>query len=405
MRSAVPPGLAAALAAGLMTAPALAAAAPVGATPVGATTATQPIRTSIPAPTGRHRIGTVSLHLVDPTRTDPLVPNHPTREIMVQMWYPASDAEAYPTAPYLPPLAAAQLEADQGLPHGSVVWPRTVGHQGAPVDHRHGPRPVVLYSTAGNSVRALGTGQVEDLASHGYIVIALDATHEASEVEFPGGRLELPGPQSGDDALTVQQVAVRAADTRFVLNQLAELNKGGNPDAEHDTLPKGLAGSLDLNRIGMFGWSLGGAATAQAMADDPRIKAGINLSGTFFGPVATTGVTRPFMLMSQYPHPLEIDPTWASFWAHSTGPKFALALANSAHQSWSDAEQLYGQLAGLLGLTHEQLVDLIGTIDPTTATRDQRVYIRAFFDHYLRDRHSHLLDGPSPRYPDITFGP
>jgi hypothetical protein len=146
-------------------------------------------------------------------------------------------------------------------------------------------------------------------------------------------------------------------------------------------------------------------ARRPAAADDSRIKAGINLAGTLFGTVTKTGVRRPFMLMSQFPHPLSVDPTWASFWAHTTGPKLDLALANSSHQSWSDTEQLYRQLASALGLDHDQLVDLVGTIDPATATTDERVYIRAFFDRCLRHRHNRLLDGPSPRFPDIIFGP
>lgn len=42
-------------------------------------------------------------------------------------------------------------------------------------------------------------------------------------------------------------------------------------------------------------------------------------------------------------------------------------------------------------------------INPVTAVTDQRAYIEAFFGKYLRDRDSRLLDGPSPRFPDISF--
>ena len=46
-------------------------------------------RLSLPAPTGPHRVGTTSLHLVDDSRIDPLAPTSPVRELMVRMWYPA----------------------------------------------------------------------------------------------------------------------------------------------------------------------------------------------------------------------------------------------------------------------------------------------------------------------------
>ena len=82
----------------------------------------------------------------------------------------------------------------------------------------------------------------------------------------------------------MQAVQIRAADAEFVLNELTAIDRGGNPDAEHAPLPAGLTGALDLSRIGMFGWSIGGAASAQAMRDDPRVKAGVDLDGTFWGP-------------------------------------------------------------------------------------------------------------------------
>jgi hypothetical protein len=44
-------------------------------------------------------------------------------------------------------------------------------------------------------------------------------------------------------------------------------------------------------------------------------------------------------------------------------------------------------------------------ISPKTAVTDERAYIGAFFGKYLRHHDSHLLDGPSPRFPDISFEP
>lgn len=106
-----------------------------------------------------------------------------------------------------------------------------------------------------------------------------------------------------------------------MLDELVVLNKGGNPDAEHAPLPAGLAGSLDLFRVGMFGWSLGGAASAQAMHDDPRIKAAVNMDGTFWGPLAQEGVNRPFLLLTgsehteQFAHAGVPDPAGGTGWA------------------------------------------------------------------------------------------
>lgn len=393
LRKAIPVGMAVVLAVGVSAGPALAATAPTGPT------------TSLPAPTGHRAAGTVRLHLVDRSRIDQTSPNGGFRELMVQVWYPATDTHEFPSTPYLTPLAAAHfLTVTHPTPPGTTL-PPTTGHAGAPVDRRHGPRPVVLYSPGGFNDASMDTGLVEDLVSHGYVVVTMDDTNESPEVEFPGGRLVVGtfGPDTVDHSVAAQQI--RAADARFVLDELTVLNHGGNPDAEHTALPAGLAGSLDLSRVGMFGWSIGGAASAQAMHDDPRIKAGINLDGTFWGPLAQQGVNRPFLLMTGSEHTEQNDPTLGAFLAASTGPKLHLALANSQHASFSDFEELVPELASALGLSSDDVAAIVGTIGTKTAVADERVYIRAFFDKYLRDRDSHLLDGPSPRFPDIQFQP
>lgn len=391
---AIAAGMAAALFAGVTAGPALGATAPAASAPPAVPTA------SLVAPTGRYQAGTVRLHLVDPTRIDPTSPTGGPRELEVQMWYPAADTRGFPPAPYLPALAAAHFLASNGALPGAEL-PRTTGHVGAPVDRRDGPYPVVLYSPGGESDGALDTGLVEDLVSHGYVVVTMDDTNESPEVEFPGGRLVVGTFVPTTPAQELEAVQIRAADARFVLNELTVLDNGGNPDVERAALPAGLAGSLDLSEVGMFGWSAGGAASALTMYDDPRIKAAVNLDGRFWGPVAEQGVNRPFLLLTAADNTDQNDPTIASFLQASTGPKLHLFLADAEHQTFTDAEEL----APLFGLTPDQITQFLGTIGPKTAVTDERAYIGAFFDEYLRHHHDHLLDGPSPRFPDIRFEP
>lgn len=393
LRKAMPAGITMLLAAGVTAGPALAATAP--AAPAGPTT-------SLVAPTGHYQVGTVRLHLVDPSRIDPTSLTHGIREIMVQVWYPAAGTRGFPAAPYLTSLAAAHFLASNGAPSGTAL-PRTIGHVSAPVDRRNGPYPVVLYSPGGSTDGALDTGLVENLASHGYVVVTMDDTNESPEVEFPDGRLVTATFSPDTDAEALEGQQIRAADASFTLNEVALLNKGVNPTPEHTPLPADLAGSLDLSEVGMFGWSLGGAASAQAMHNDPRIKAAINMDGDFWGPLVQEGVSRPFLMLTESEETAGQDPTLASFLAASTGPKLRLALANSRHDTFSDAEELISELGPALGLTPDAVTAEIGTINPVTAVTDQRAYIEAFFGKYLRNRDSRLLDGPSPRFPDISF--
>lgn len=47
--------------------------------------------------------------------------------------------------------------------------------------------------------------------------------------------------------------------------------------------------------------------------------------------------------------------------------------------------------------------EVVGTVTPTRAVAAVRAHVGSFFDRWLRGRDDHLLDGPSPEYPEIAF--
>ncbi|MEU8032977.1 hydrolase [Streptomyces sp. NPDC049099] len=358
------------------------------------------LQLTLPAPSGRYPVGTFSQHLVDKSRTDPYVRGR-ARELMVTYWYPAASTSGHAQTPWMPSLSGNHFLHSRGLSPQQVTLPQTAGHALAPVDTRLGKLPVLLYSTGLHSDRAMGTALTQDLASRGYLVVTVDHTHDAGEVEFPGRRLEvnkMPAGSHSSDTLNV-----RAADIRFVINQLGTIAKGGNPDVDHAKLPSGLSHAVDTSRIGMFGWSLGGAAVDTAMQLDRRIAAGANLDGQFFGTAPSKDLSRPFMLFSSGTHNRNNDSSWRQLWPHLKGYRVDIQLHGSRHRSFSDNEVMVPQEAGLLGLSPDQLKQEFGPIDPDRAIKIQRDYVAAFFDQELRHKHSTLLDGPAKSYPEISF--
>ncbi|MBE1582694.1 alpha/beta hydrolase family protein [Nonomuraea angiospora] len=363
--------------------------------------AAAPPQLTLPAPTGPCPLGTVSLHLVDRSRKDPFAGAGHDRELMISLTYPARKVAAYPVAPWLPPKAAAQYLRQEGLPPGAVLLPQTHGHEGAPADRREGRLPVVLYSPGNDSFRSANTVVVEELASRGYVVATIDHTYDGL-VEFPDGRVVPPAPDGGKTGRVIYEQ--RIADTRFVLDQLAVVNRGGNPDAEHRKLPKGLRGLLDLDRVGMFGYSAGGPTVASAMVEDRRIKAGLAMDGPVAGPVVTAGLDRPYMLMTATKAVRDRIPDLATFWSNLKGWKLNIRTEGVEHVSYGDLEMIAPQVASLLKWTPAQLAEQIGTLAPERGEAVQRAYPLAFFERNLRGR-GHLLDGPSPRFPEVTFIP
>lgn len=361
-----------------------------------------PLTLTLPAPTGGQQIGTVALRLVDRSRPDPLVKKRPYRELMVSLWYPSSGGR--PLAPHMAPLAAADWDRHSapplGIEPGAVSWAATRTHAGlgAPYDPRAGKLPVVVFAAGDGGPRTLGTVLVEELAARGYLVVAVDHTYEADQVEFPGGRVERAVPLPAKltpkviEKLLAQHSRARLADLRFVLDELARAE-----------LPAGLSAAVDLSRVGMLGQSIGGSVAAQLLRDDPRVDAGVNLDGAYLGPVARTGVAKPFLQLAAQAHTRESEPSWKSFWAGSTGWKRELRFSGAQHGSFTDLQALLPQVAA--SRKKVPVAELIGTIDPARSVAAQRAYVSAFFDLHLKGRRTPLFDGPSARFPEVKLIP
>lgn len=76
-------------------------------------------------------------------------------------------------------------------------------------------------------------------------------------------------------------------DTTFIIDELERINQ---------TRGDRFYGRLDLVKLGVFGFSIGGAAALQATVEEPRIAAAANLDGGLNGhSVLTSGARRPIL--------------------------------------------------------------------------------------------------------------
>lgn len=404
-------GLAAAgLAATALSLPASASGAGTGAAPSRAHSAGAAAR--LPAPTGPYGIGVVPARLVDRSRHDPWVTSQPYRELMISVWYPTApgSGDGHPRARYMASGAAERWDATSphGIPKGALDFAATRTHarEGAPADARGGRRPVLVYAAGAGDPRTWGTALVEEMASRGYVVVTVDHTYENPGVQFPDGSVKDDGPlrkaleeaqQNGTmPELLKKTLDVRIADSKFVLDSLG-------------SLPHGLSRMVDRRRVGMVGQSAGGIAAAETMYEDRRVRAGVNLDGTLefnpepngtnLMPVAKHGLDRPFLLMGREGSDRGTEPSWRSFWSHSTGWKRNLTLRGSLHQTYTDLPALLPQA----GVDRKVIEKNIGTVDPARAVAAQRAYVASFFDRWLKGKDDGLLDAPSGRYPEVEF--
>ncbi|WP_229329686.1 alpha/beta hydrolase [Streptomyces sp. UNOC14_S4] len=349
----------------------------------------------LPAPTGPHPVGAASLHLIDRSRRDPWDAGGGARDMMVTVLYPARAVPGHPAAPQLTAGAVASYrDIDvrmHGLPAAGVDWAatRTHAYPGAPAQPVR--RPVLLYGPGGGDPRTMGSTLAEELASHGYVVVTMDHPGDASEVEFPGGRVRetfLRGDPRTDPELFRALIDTRIADTRFVLDQVEALAAGRNPDASGRPLPTGLGHALDPRRVGAYGHSAGGTATAQALYEDPRIAAAADLEGYLdhptgeLYPVARYGTDRPLLLLGTegFDHREELDRSWSVTRGRRVGRR---RLGGTAHWVFTDyavtAPQL--QAAGLM--PRAARTALVGASAPERSVPLVRRSVHGFFARHL----------------------
>ena len=223
-----------------------------------------------------------------------------------------------------PGVAATYAE----VPAGTLRNVRTHARLSAPL--AKGRHPVVILATGGIEPRSIYTLYAEELAARGFVVATVDHTDEARAVVFPDGRIAGPAeiPTTIEETVdwVPRAVAVRVADTRFLLDRLERLR------------------GLDLRRVGMVGHSLGGSTAAEVMLADSRIDAGVNLDGLITPAPIAQGLDRPFMVINVAATPP--PPGWpfsegytrgpGSLWENLRGPRYSLTLDGAAHMDFSD---------------------------------------------------------------------
>ena len=217
----------------------------------------------LPAPTGPFAVGTRTEHFTDPA-------TH--RELVVQFWYPALSTGA--RARYM---RLAETKPQFIYWH----WVRTNAYQDAPLATNAQALPLLLFGHMWGGRRTQDTFLAEDLASHGYVVAALDHPGNSARIELASGAV-----LKSDRAKALSNVeATTAPAIRALWTRELDLWTGDNEDVLNRLLaspPTWLAGHIDPSRIGAFGHSFGGAATMNLLGRDPRVKAALNMDGWTF---------------------------------------------------------------------------------------------------------------------------
>ncbi|MBN1819497.1 MAG: hypothetical protein JXR31_10355 [Prolixibacteraceae bacterium] len=349
----------------------------------------------LPKPSGKFLTGVDYLSFIDQNRKE-LFDNtgKNKREITVKFWYPADEKKE--TELYLedPEFIINNFPFSE-----SYKSLKTNSCRGIPVSHKESKYPVLIFSHGWGEHFSQNTILMEELASHGYIVFSLAHHYECKFSIYPNGRIITLNPESTrfqqiiqeqqnpeamevfgkmgtastDDerldifvqsnrimpTLLVESPRYWAEDISFFIKQLQEINNSNNV----------LRNKLDLEKIGVFGMSMGGIASGEVCTDNLNIKAGASLDGGLYGSLTDNNLNVPFLFINTQRY-LGYGNL---FVCKSDTDCYSITIKNSDHYNLTD-----------YGIFQAENQVMLGTIDPYIPVKLLNNVIVDFFDKYIK---------------------
>lgn len=324
----------------------------------------------LPAPTGPLPIGTSYAEFCDESRTETLVNSAQKRKFMAQIWYPCDPVPNDALAPYMQAYSDSSPFKESFI--ASILashLPLIKSHSffNAKVSNSESAYPILIFSHGMMGGGFQNTVLAEHLASHGYIVVAPNHTYDCAFAIFPKETVcsllltTIPPPIS---LIAKTGLEERIGDVKFLIGELS------NPNSKQMNLDIQTHASLD--RIGIYGHSLGGQTSLLSAAGDIRIKAVASLDGVSR---KTGGITQPVLLLLADRKPPEIRAYINEFTSELKGTRDILTCKNFGHADFTDL---------ILLTPFHWVVGLSGRVSPQTAIDTVNTQVLSFFDKHLK---------------------
>ncbi|MCH5584429.1 hypothetical protein MK805_05540 [Shimazuella sp. AN120528] len=345
----------------------------------------------LPKPTGKFPVARIGYDWIDKSRYEYYSKiKGKKRKLSIWIWYPAELNKNAKKAEYFPSNKWGIIqEKISGLPYLQQNFKtiHTNSFQNVPLSTRQKTYPLIVFEPGMGNIVFNYTTLAENLASHGYIVVGINPTYSSDPVVFSDGSVAYKTPKGtmSEDDLTDEQmneigsqlIKTWAGDMRFAINKFAELN----------TIQGSMwTGRIDMKNIGAFGHSFGGATADEVCSLDNRIKAGIDIDGYLYGVKKIP--EKPFMFIMSY-HPKnesyfqgyeKIQGVYNSLKKDG----YLIEISKAAHPSFLDNALFFSPILKALGI--------FGTINGERGLQITNAYITTFFDKYLKNRNSKLLN-------------
>lgn len=339
---------------------------------------------NLPVPTGPFGVARIAL-------TVSIGDARAGRAMPLDVWYPSTTRGS---PQQRPGAAVVGLGVMQQAQAGAAT--------GAPPISSGATLPLLIYAPGWNGRRDDKTFALADLASHGYVVAAVDDIgHGAPNSDL--GTFDATSEEAFRRTLASAELRLELMVARVskALDGLAAAT-----DRTGQLAP--LAGAIDFRRVGILGFSFGGSVAAEVGVRDPRFSAIVNMDGWLFGRAAAAALEKPYLVFnSDFP----------TLVADAAGAHVARRL--NAQLTITDRERQRRQAARddsymlfLSDVDHSDLTDSL--FSPSLADYIKRwnrpwadrlrlgamvdSYLVSFFDWHLRGARSRppAMENPAP---------
>ena len=361
----------------------------------------------LPTPTGKYKVGSEYLHFVSDENENITEDATDKRELMIKVWYPAKIKDEQKET-YLNDGDRQGFAAKYGLPKNTFNYlDKVETHTFQSPTAADGKFPILIFSPGYYSKASGYYALIEEIVSYGFVVLNINHTYESVGTLFPSNNIKLYS-QEYDRENNNEEMASMIWEAMEVIKNSPDENKRMesvnhvlknyfaaeiNTRWAHDidlvvnqisTWEKStfLSNHLDLNKIGVFGHSQGGAAAGQAVLDNPKIRAGINIDGAQWGNMVDTFLSKPFLVLSSdWP---ESHPNFNKYaYQKNKSPDFYQAkIKQSGHSSFMD----------IPFMVNSSLINEAGEIEPEQAIEITSKIVVNFFNKYLNHEETNLLE-------------
>lgn len=374
----------------------------------------------LPQPTGMYAVGVTAISLTDSSRTEKYTYHTSFRRVHIDIWYPAIKPENQERAKYLKGFSSEliyDIFKSKGIRLSlldSIKQTPSYSYSEAAFSDNQNAFPVLIFSPGFYfGMAPLYSAFMENLASQGYIVCSISHPYEQPFIRFTNGetaylkkkksqltylelwlayKFQFRSPDNPEAIEVITRNYLRKLkrfdvmldlwmdDIQFVLDYFF-IEKERN-------FTNSLVQKMDLNRIGAFGQSFGGAVSGQLCLKDSRVRAGINLDGFQFGDIIDEPLQDPYML---------IQSGYNDLWNYGNSAIFSTTEADFYFIDIPKARHLVFSDAALLPrIPLENRLDMLGDINGPQVLDNLNKAILDFFDIYLKGKKPTFLISNKP---------